>query len=29
MQDQLHAYFIQHRDDQLEQLKQFLRIPSV
>lgn len=29
MQDQLHAYFIQHREAHLEELKQFLRIPSV
>jgi acetylornithine deacetylase/succinyl-diaminopimelate desuccinylase-like protein len=29
MQDQLQAYFIEHRDHHLEELKQFLRIPSV
>jgi acetylornithine deacetylase/succinyl-diaminopimelate desuccinylase-like protein len=29
MQDQLNAYFMLHRDDHLEELKQFLRIQSV
>jgi acetylornithine deacetylase/succinyl-diaminopimelate desuccinylase-like protein len=29
MQDQLLNYFNEHRDDHLEELKQFLRIPSV
>ena len=29
MQDQLHAYFRENREHHLEELKQFLRIPSV
>jgi acetylornithine deacetylase/succinyl-diaminopimelate desuccinylase-like protein len=29
MQEQLHSYFIEHREDHLEELKQFVRIQSV